>query len=542
MATHSIPVDPVHNTLATRAHLSHTCGVILDSAQRLLDARSAWIFVYEPSSGTLVTVDARGDGAAAFADARIPSHRGIVGLSYTAREAVFTPDPSQDNRWFECDRVHSVKLGSLVLLPMLGDDKALGVLGLEMPNYTREMPPNATEWERLKLIARMAACSIRDACSLQVVEDDRQRLGRLLDERRHLRTQVDQLRDRVKEWHALEPLVGQSGVFIDVLTQVELVAPADSTVLLVGETGTGKERIAREVHQQSRRSGRAFVAVNCAALPEALVESELFGHEKGAFTGAFGRKPGKFELADHGTLFLDEVGDLPEPAQAKLLRVLQEREVQRVGGTTTVPVNVRLISATNHDLAACTKEGRFRPDLFYRLNVFPIHIPALRERPEDIPLLVSHFIRKFAERQHKPVPRLAEDVLERLIEYSWPGNIRELQNVIERAIILARGPIIGTELINLQTDSAEPVAVESEIAAPVPSRGSPNVIKFADAERHAILRALELAVWRISGRGGAADILGLRPTTLHAKMKRLGIRRPRHDLADRAGAVSGAWG
>jgi transcriptional regulator with GAF, ATPase, and Fis domain len=204
-------------------------------------------------------------------------------------------------------------------------------------------------------------------------------------------------------------------------------------------------------------------------------------------------------------------------------------------------VNVRLISATNHDLAACTRNGRFRRDLFYRLNVFPIHVPALRERREDIPLLVNHFIRRFAERQHKPLPRLAEGVLERLLEYSWPGNIRELQNVIERAIILARGPIIDEELITVQPDADE-LAVEADTAAAATPtlRPSPNVIKFADAERHAILRALELAVWRISGRGGAADILGLKPTTLHAKMKRLGIRRPRHDVPISAGALSGA--
>jgi transcriptional regulator with GAF, ATPase, and Fis domain len=430
----------------------------------------------------------------------------------------------------------------VLLVPLILDDEAIGVIGVEVPKFTHDAPPDRLDIDQVESVARMAASCVRDASRIQAVEDDRQRLCRLLEEQRHVRTQGGQLRDQVKEWHALEPLVGESDVFADVLTQVELVAPADSTVLLVGETGTGKERIAREVHQQSRRSGRPFVAVNCAALPEALVESELFGHEKGAFTGAFSRKPGRFELADHGTLFLDEVGDLPEPAQAKLLRVLQEREVQRVGGTGTVPVNVRLISATNHDLSACTRNGRFRRDLFYRLNVFPIRVPALRERRDDVPLLVHHFIRKFAERQHKLVPRLGDGVLERLLEYPWPGNIRELQNVIERAIILARGPFIGAELIMLQLDDGESMAVEAEPreAVSLPRRPGPNVIKFADAERHAILHALELAVWRISGRGGAADILGLKPTTLHAKMKRLGIRRPRHDVTESASAVSGA--
>ena len=314
---------------------------------------------------------------------------------------------------------------------------------------------------------------------------------------------------------------------------MQLVAPADSTVLLVGETGTGKELIARAIHDQSRRSGKPFVAVNCAALPESLVESELFGYEKGAFTGALARKPGKFELADQGTLFLDEIGDLPAQAQAKLLRVLQEREVQRVGGTRAVPVNVRLISATNQDLGARMQTGLFRQDLYYRLSVFPIRVPPLRERTSDIPLLVDHFLRRFADRLHKPVPRLSDGVFDQLLVYDWPGNVRELQNVIERAVILARGSLIGSDLIILQPKGVSqavtapsdlvPLAVESHHGH---NGNGDDVVRFADAERHAIVRALEASGWRISGWGGAAEILGLKPTTLHAKMKRLGIRRP----------------
>jgi formate hydrogenlyase transcriptional activator len=310
---------------------------------------------------------------------------------------------------------------------------------------------------------------------------------------------------------------------------VELVAPADSTVLLLGETGTGKELIARAIHDQSPRRGKPFVAVNCAALPESLVESELFGYEKGAFTGALTRKPGKFELADSGTLFLDEIGDLPAQAQAKLLRVLQEREVQRVGSTRGVPINVRLISATNQDLRVGMQSGQFRQDLFYRLSVFPIRVPALRERIEDIPRLATHFLRRFAERQHTPVPRLADGVCEQLMAYDWPGNVRELQNVIERAVIIAHGGLIESNSILLR---ASEVAAAATAAAPAPEprpveiRPGGNVLRFADAERHVICRALELAGWRISGSGGAAESLGLKPTTLHAKMKRLGIRRP----------------
>jgi formate hydrogenlyase transcriptional activator len=334
--------------------------------------------------------------------------------------------------------------------------------------------------------------------------------------------------------------LGTSAAFRDVLAQIDLVAPADTTVLLVGETGTGKELVARTIHGASRRHGQPFVAVNCAAIPEALIESELFGHEKGAFTGALMRKPGKFEMADRGTMLLDEIGDLPAQAQAKLLRVLQEREVQRVGATKPVPINVRLIAATNRDLEACIEGGVFRPDLFYRLSVFPIHLPPLRDRREDIPVLAAHFLDVFSRQQHKAVPEFAPGVIDRLVEYEWPGNIRELQNVIERAVILARGPLITEVPVALRRNS-EPVpsavttasgsyapsAPHSSLpSAPAPEPQSSNVIPFFEAERRAIVRALEITGWRISGSGGAAEVLGLKPTTLHAKMKKLGVRRP----------------
>jgi transcriptional regulator with GAF, ATPase, and Fis domain len=314
-----------------------------------------------------------------------------------------------------------------------------------------------------------------------------------------------------------------------VLNQVELVASADSTVLLVGETGTGKEIVARALHDQSRRASQPFVAVNCAALPEALVESELFGYEKGAFTGALTRKAGKFELAHRGTLFLDEIGDLPPQAQAKLLRVLQEREVQRVGGLKAVPVDVRLVAATNQDLEARMEAGQFRPDLFYRLSVFPIRLPPLRERRDDIPLLAERFLCRFAEQQHKPTPRLTPRALDRIAAYDWPGNVRELQNVIERAVILARGPAIDDDLLVLRYSTD--VVRTGQPEPPQEQGRDSNVVRFSDAERLAILRAVERAGWRISGHGGAAEMLGLKATTLHAKMKKLGIHRPSASVA-----------
>jgi transcriptional regulator with GAF, ATPase, and Fis domain len=283
--------------------------------------------------------------------------------------------------------------------------------------------------------------------------------------------------------------------------------------------------VARAVHDRSRRAANSFVAVNCAALPETLVESELFGHEKGAFTGAVERKLGKFELADRGTLFLDEIGDLPSEAQATLLRVLQEREVQRVGGTRPVPVNVRLVAATNQDLATCMEEGRFRPDLFYRLSVFPIRLPPLRERRDDIRLLVHDFMSRSAQRLHKPVPRVDPAAMERLVAYDWPGNIRELQNIIERAVIIARGSVITPDLVPVE--SSPRLHARRPVRRTVDREATPpSVAPFSEAERQAILQALATTGWRISGDGGAAEVLALKPTTLHAKMKKLGIHRP----------------
>jgi formate hydrogenlyase transcriptional activator len=521
--------DLLHATLSLTSHLdvAQICTTMLEVMEHVLNARGGWILLHQQPDAELVTVGVRGNGAEAYANARIPCDRGIVGLCFKHREAVFVAEPREDNRWFELERVKRSGVKSVLTLPLIVEDDVLGVVGFDCPMFSADTPPTTPDIVRLMAIAAVAAAGIRNARLLEAVTDDRGRLRRLVDERRYLRTQVGHLQEQVREWHSLDTVIGESPVIREVLTRVQLVAPADSTVLLIGETGTGKELIARVLHDQSRRSSKPFVAVNCAALPETLIESELFGYEKGAFTGAVNRKPGKFELAEQGTLFLDEIGDLPAQAQAKLLRVLQEREVQRVGGTRAVPVNVRLISATNQDLGASLHTGQFRHDLFYRLSVFPIRLPPLRERREDIPLLSAHFLRRFAERQHKPVARLTDDAMERLMEYEWPGNIRELQNVIERAVILAPGPFISSALITLQTVAADSSATPAQSTAdPALPSSAANVIRFADAERHAIARALELSGWRISGRGGAAEILGLKPTTLHAKMKRLGIRRP----------------
>jgi transcriptional regulator with GAF, ATPase, and Fis domain len=521
--------------LTRRLSMPQTCAAMLDAVQRIFEAGSCWVLLHDPDRQELVTIEARGQSAFTFADAHIPASEGIVGLAFRNREPLFVPDAHREERWFYRERIHGSPLTSVLTVPLVIEGDVLGVVGLESPKFTANCPPTTADIGRLRALAAIAAAGIKNANLLEAVEADRARLRRLVEERRQLKSYMGQLREEVREWHSPDHLIGESPIFREVLTQVHLVAGADSTVLLVGETGTGKELIARALHEQSRRAGKPFVAVNCAALPESLVESELFGYERGAFTGALSRKPGKFELADAGTLFLDEIGDLPAQAQAKLLRVLQEREVQRVGGTRPVPVNVRLISATNQDLGACMQSGEFRQDLYYRLSVFPIRVPPLRERTRDIPILVTHFLRRYADRLHKPVPRLDDDVLEQLVAYDWPGNVRELQNVIERAVILASHSVIGMNLIMLRPATiSETRHVDVQLAEAHShsdgdrdgERDGDNVIRFADAERHAIARALELSGWRISGFGGAAEILGLKPTTLHAKMKRLGIHRP----------------
>ena len=310
--------------------------------------------------------------------------------------------------------------------------------------------------------------------------------------------------------HKFGDIVGTSAALRNVLNQVEVVAPTESTVLLLGETGTGKELIARAILNVSSRSNRPFVKLNCAAIPSGLLESELFGHEKGAFTGAVSQKIGRFELANGGTLFLDEVGDIPLELQPKLLRVLQEQEFERLGSTRTLRVDVRLIAATNRDLAQMAAEKHFREDLYFRLNVFPIRIPPLRERQGDIPLLVQHYVDKYARRMNKEIESIPEETMAALCSYSWPGNIRELQNLIERSVILTPGSVLQIQLNDLQQSN------------PIPSTMAGTL---EDVERQRILQALQEAGAVIGGRHGAAARLGLKRTTLLSKMQRLGITR-----------------
>ncbi len=386
---------------------------------------------------------------------------------------------------------------SICSLPLTVHDRCLGTLNV---GRLRGAPPfGADETELLAAVAKQVAFLVENALAYQEIADLKDRLS----------AEKVYLEDEIRTEHNFQEIIGDSAALKRVLHQVETVAPTDSAVLILGETGTGKELIARALHDLSERRERTFVKINCAAIPTGLLESELFGHERGAFTGAIATRVGRFELADHGTLFLDEVGDIPLELQPKLLRVLQEHEFERLGSTRTKRVDVRIVAATNRDLEAMVAAGTFRSDLYYRVNVFPIAVPALRERPEDIPPLVRYFAQKFARGMNKRVETIPADVMVALTGYAWPGNVRELENAIERAVILTSGRALRVPISELR-GSAAAVSGDGTLAA---------------TERDAILRMLGATQWVVGGPYGAAARLGMKRTTLQSRMQRLGIRR-----------------
>jgi formate hydrogenlyase transcriptional activator len=348
------------------------------------------------------------------------------------------------------------------------------------------------------------------ATQISLVLDNARAYEKLNASRNQIEEERLYLEEELRAEYNFADIVGKSAALRKVLQQIEIVAPTDSTVLLHGETGTGKELIARAIHSLSTRTNRTFVRLNCAAIPSGLVESELFGHEKGAFTGALMQKKGRFEIADHGTLFLDEIGDISLELQPKLLRALQEHEFERLGSSKTIHVDVRLIAATHRDLQAMMRNNQFREDLFYRLNVFPIEIPPLRDRREDIPLLVNFFVSRLSRKMQKHIESIPKEAMDALTNAPWPGNIRELENFIERAVILTQSRELRVPLKELKRQ-------------PVVSSSSGST--FEDAERQAIIEALKAASGKVSGQGGAAERLGLKRTTLQNKMRKLGIAR-----------------
>ena len=349
------------------------------------------------------------------------------------------------------------------------------------------------------------------------LEEKNQELNKRLNEIEALKNRLalenKYLQEEIKLNNNFEEIVSKSKVFHKVLQQIEQVASTDATVLILGESGTGKELVARAIHNISNRCKRPLVKVNCATLPANLIESDLFGHEKGAFTGALERKIGRFELADGGTIFLDEIGELPVELQSKLLRVLQEGEFERLGNPKTMRVNVRVIAATNRHLPTAIEKKEFREDLYYRLNVFPIHCPPLRDRKEDIPILVRHFLKKHEGKMVKKILNVETSVIDALITYDWPGNIRELENLIERAMILSPGN-------TLQAGDWLPKTTGTKNG-----NDQKTLLKLEEVEKEHILETLKKVNWKVSGERGAAKILGLNPTTLEARMKKLGIKR-----------------
>jgi transcriptional regulator with GAF, ATPase, and Fis domain len=345
-------------------------------------------------------------------------------------------------------------------------------------------------------------------------------------EKARLEAQNTYLQEEIRSEHNFGEIVGSSPALLDVLRQVDQIARIDSTVLILGETGTGKELIARGIHDRSPRKNRALVKVNCGAISAGLVESELFGHVKGAFTGAIANRDGRFKLADGGTIFLDEVGELPMDTQVKLLRVLQEQEFEPIGSSKTIKVNVRIVAATNRDLEEWVREGKFRSDLFYRLNVVPLRVPALRKRVSDLPLLVTFFVQKCAKKLGKQITSVSEEAMRCLTHYSWPGNIRELQNIIERAVILSPGKtlVIADELRSAPTAT---VHVATARSGPVEIALTPdNNSSLDDVERRHIESVLNQSNWMIEGERGAAKILDMNPSTLRSRMQKLNIKRP----------------
>jgi len=416
----------------------------------------------------------------------------------TRKAAFFTADDLRDMNTSLARAMHAIGIRAVCSVPLIASNRTWGALNTgSLTDHTF----GPSEVEYLQQVANQVAAAIQNGHAYREIA---QLKDRLTQEKRYLEYEI-------RSANRTDDIVGSSPALKRVLDYAAIVADTDSTVLITGETGTGKERVARLIHSMSRRTDRNFIKVNCAAIPTGLLESELFGHEKGAFTGAINQKLGRLELADKGTLLLDEIGDIPLELQPKLLRVLQDQEFERLGGTKTIHVDVRLIAATNRDLGRAVEQKEFRGDLFYRLHVFPVHLPPLRDRREDIPLLIRHFVEKCAARLHRRIEIIPEEAVQAMMQWSWPGNIRELENFIERSVILSEGNRLTPPLCELQVEISRP---------PSDSGGT-----LREKEREHIIEILRQTRGTLSGPTGAAVRLGLKRTTLQYKMQRLGISR-----------------
>jgi len=401
------------------------------------------------------------------------------------------------------------EVGTVCILPLVSRERVLGIFGVV--KY-QERAFTGDDIEFLTQITNQVAIAVENALAFGEIRELKEQLSK----------EKLYLEDEIRTEMNFAQIVGKSASLRRVLKQVETVAPTDSTVLIYGETGTGKELIARAIHDLSPRRSKPFVKLNCAAIPTGLLESELFGHEKGAFTGAIAQRIGRFEVANGGTIFLDEIGEIPLELQTKLLRVLQEREFERLGSSRTLRTDARLIAATNRDLEAMVGQQKFRPDLFFRLNVFPVHVPALRERHGDIPLLVRHFTQQFSRRMNRVIETIPSAAMDALCRYHWPGNIRELQNVIERAVIISPGPVLSVDVTDLKFPKAGPAPEKP--ASPKSSNGALHSV-LEETERQQILKALKECNWVVAGPNGAAAHLAMKRSTLQLRMQKLGIAR-----------------
>jgi formate hydrogenlyase transcriptional activator len=426
-----------------------------------------------------------------------------AGIALQTQRPQIISNVAEESRWPQLpERAQPYGVKSVCYLPLTTARRRLGALVFACKQAAAY---DTADVDFLEQVAKQVAVAVENALAFDEIEALRDKLHQ----------EKVYLEEEVRTEQNFGQIVGESATLRRVLMQVEAVAPTDSTVLVLGETGTGKELIARALHDLSPRRDRTFVKLNCAAIPTGLLESELFGHEKGAFTGAIAQKVGRFELAHRGTLFLDEVGDIPPELQPKLLRALQEQEFERLGSTRTVRVDVRLVAATNRDLAQMVADRQFRNDLYYRLNVFPVVLPPLRERREDIPMLARHFVQRFARRMGRRIESIPAPVMDALVHYPWPGNVRELENVVERAVILSPGPSLRIPLGDLR-----PGATQAQ-------GPGPELITLADAEREHILGALHETGGVVGGPKGAAVRLGMKRSTLQKKMQKLGISRPK---------------
>ncbi len=493
----------VNNAVVSKLDLHALLNAISASLRRVIHHEYTSLALYEPVTKQMrvLALDFPQGKGLMREDLIVPIDTSMAGRAYRTRQPLVLDRAAMD----DFDSSTSVLLRaegvrSVLCMPLITHDRALGTLSLAS---LRDAAFQQGDVDLLHQVAGQVAIAVENALAFQEIAALKNKLAQ----------EKLYLEDEIRSEMNFEEIVGEGPSLRAVLKQVETVARTDSTVLITGETGTGKELIARAIHNLSPRRERTFVKVNCAAIPTGLLESELFGHERGAFTGAIAQRIGRFELANGGTIFLDEVGDIPLELQPKLLRVLQEQEFERLGGAHTIRVDVRLVAATNRDLAEMVAARTFRSDLYYRLRVFPIHMPPLRDRQEDIPALLRYFVEKHARRMNRAIETIPAETFDLLVQYPWPGNIRELENLIERAVIVSPGPVLRVPLTDLKS----------------PSEATGENLTLHAAERDHILKALEATNWVLAGPHGAAARLGMKRTTLQGKMRKLGVVKSKRD-------------